>query len=174
MINFLFLQLGLVLIVGLVAYQYQSLRKFRSRLPPGPPCLPIVGNLLDLPPKGTPEFLHWFKHKDTYGPISSVTVMGQTLVVFHDKEAANVIMGKKATKTSGRPFLHFASLCGFTKFLISHQYNDTYRKHRKLVHQQIGTKTLSAAFNPIQDKEALRFVLRTFDDPTGMMGHLKT
>lgn len=173
MATFFFLQLGII-IVGLIAYQYRSLRKFRSRLPPGPPCLPIVGNLFDLPPKGTPEFLHWFKHKDTYGPISSVTVMGQTLVVFHDKEAANVIMGKKATKTSGRPFLYFASLCGFTNFLISHQYNDTYRKHRKLVHQQIGTKSLSAAFNPVQDQEALRFVLRTLEDPANMMKHLKT
>lgn len=72
------------------------------RLPPGPKPLPIVGNMLDLPPKGTPEFQHWFKHKDTYGPISSVTVMEHCLVILHDKEAANAVMGKKAQKTSAR------------------------------------------------------------------------
>ena len=100
--------------------------------------------------------------------------MGLTLVIFHDKEAAQVIMGKKAQKTSGRPQLNFASLCGFENFLITHQYNDTYRKHRKLVHQQVGTKSLSAGFNPVQEKEALQFILRTFNDPDNVMRHLKT
>lgn len=37
----------------------------RRSLPPGPPVLPIIGNLLDLP-RGV-ESLHWAKHKDLYG-----------------------------------------------------------------------------------------------------------
>jgi hypothetical protein len=40
-------------------------------LPPGPKGLPIVGNLYDLPPEGTVDFLHWIKHRDLYG-LSSV------------------------------------------------------------------------------------------------------
>ncbi|KAF9895198.1 hypothetical protein FE257_000100 [Aspergillus nanangensis] len=139
-----------------------------------PAPLPLVGNILDLPPKGEPEFLHWLKHKDTYGPISSITVMGQTLVIFHDREAAQVVMGQKAQKTSARPQLNFASLCGFENFLITHQYNNVYRKHRKLVHQQVGTKQLSAGFNPIQEKEAGQFILMTFKEPENVVQHLKT
>ncbi|KAI4172112.1 MAG: hypothetical protein LQ343_003760 [Gyalolechia ehrenbergii] len=149
-------------------------RRPHHRLPPGPKPLPIVGNVLDLPSKGTPEFQHWFKHKDAYGPISSITVMGLPLVIFHDKEAAYAVMGKKAQRTSARPQLNFATLCGFENFLITHQYDDKYRKHRKMVHQEIGTKGLSARFQPIQEKEALRFVLQTFNDPDNMMVYLKT
>jgi hypothetical protein len=174
MVPGLFVQVGFVALICFLAYQQHWKRKTRFRLPLGPTPLPIIGNVLDLPPKGKPEFLHWLKHKDTYGPISSLTVMGLTLIIFHDKEAAQVIMGKKAQKTSARPQLNFASLCGFENFLITHQYNDTYRKHRKLVHQQVGTKSLSAGFNSIQEKEALQFVLMTFNDPDNVMRHLKT
>ncbi|KAL8928315.1 MAG: hypothetical protein Q9172_000999 [Xanthocarpia lactea] len=170
-------QLGyvaLVVALGLLIVRRLLKQKSNFRLPPGPKPLPIVGNLLDLPPKGIPEFQHWFKHKDTYGPISSITVMGLPLIIFHDKDAAHAVMGKRAQKTSARPQLNFATLCGFENFLITHQYNDTYRKHRKMVHQEIGTKGLSAGFQPIQEKEALQFVLQTFNDPDNMMVYLKT
>ncbi|KAL8874028.1 MAG: hypothetical protein Q9174_000594 [Haloplaca sp. 1 TL-2023] len=164
----------LIAFLGLLLLQKLTKRNATYHLPPGPKPLPIIGNVLDLPPKGVPEFQHWFKHKDTYGLVSSITVMGQTLVVFHDKEAAQAVLGKKAQKTSARPQLNFASLCGFENFLITHQYDDKYRKHRKMVHQEIGTKGLSAAFRPIQDTEALQFVLQTFNNPDNMMVYLKT
>lgn len=171
------LQYGFVVSIaflGLLFAHNLSKRKSYYRLPPGPKPLPVIGNVLDLPPKGTPEFQHWFKHKDTYGPISSITVMGLPLVIFHDKDAAYDVMGKKAQKTSARPQLNFATLGGFENFLITHQYDDKYRKHRKMVHQEIGTKGRSAGFQPIQEKEALCFVLQTFNDPNNMMVYLKT
>lgn len=114
------------------------------------------------------------KHKDAYGPVSSINVMGTTLVIFHDKDAAHAVMGKKAQKTSARPQLNFAQLCGFENFLITHQYNDKYRLHRKMVHQEIGTKGLSAGFRPIQEQESIRFILQTFNRPDDILQHLKT
>ncbi|KAL8721665.1 MAG: hypothetical protein Q9225_001714 [Loekoesia sp. 1 TL-2023] len=165
---------ALIAFLGLLVVRKLLKRKTHHRLPPGPKPLPVVGNVLDLPPKGVPEFQHWFKHKDTYGPISSITVMGLPLVIFHDKDAAHAVMGKKAQKTSARPQLNFATLCGFENFLITHQYDDKYRKHRRMVHQEIGTKGLSAGFQPIQEKEALQFILQTFHDPDNMMVYLKT
>ncbi|KAL8943871.1 MAG: hypothetical protein Q9211_000810 [Gyalolechia sp. 1 TL-2023] len=160
---------ALIVALGLLIIRKLLKPKSNYRLPPGPKPLPVVGNIFDLPPKGVPEFKHWFKHKDIYGPISSVTVMGLTLVIFHDQEAAHAVMGKRAQKTSARPQLNFATLCGFENFLITHQYDDKYRLHRKMVHQKIGTKRLSAGFQPIQEKEALQFVLQTFNDPDNMM-----
>lgn len=165
---------ALVVSLGLLVVRRLLKGNSRYRLPPGPKPLPIVGNVLDLPPKGIPEFQHWFKHKDLYGPISSITMMGLPLIIFHDKEAALAVLGKKAQKTSGRPQLNFAKLSGFENFLITHQYDSKYRKHRKMVHQEIGTKGLSANFQPIQEKEALQFVLHTFNNPDKTMVYLKT
>ncbi|RYP77978.1 hypothetical protein DL771_000837 [Monosporascus sp. 5C6A] len=164
---------ALVAFIGLVVFRSQS-KKVRGNVPPGPKPLPIIGNFFDLPPPGQAEFKHWFKHKDAYGPVSSINVMGTTLVIFHDKDAAHAVMGKKAQKTSARPQLNFAQLCGFGNFLITHQYNDKYRRHRKMVHQEIGTKGLSAGFQHIQEEESVHFILETFNRPDEILDHLKT
>lgn len=171
---FAFGYVALMALLGLVVMQRLSKRNANYRLPPGPRPLPIIGNVLDLPPKGIPEYQHWSKHKDAYGPISSVSLMGLHLVIFHDKDAAYAVLGRKSRKTSARPQMNFATLCGFENFLITHQYDAKYRLHRKMVQQEIGTKGLSATFQPIQEQEALRFVLQTFNDPDNMMAHLKT
>ncbi|KAL2836248.1 cytochrome P450 [Aspergillus pseudoustus] len=112
-------------------------------LPPGPPQLLIVGNILSPPPT------------DTYGPVSSITALGLTLIIIHDRDAAQYILGKKAHKISARPQLNFATLCGFKSFLITHQYDETYQLHRRLVHVQIGTRALSERFEGVQERESL-------------------
>ncbi|KAK5997064.1 Cytochrome P450 monooxygenase CLM2 [Cladobotryum mycophilum] len=167
---------SIVALVGFLVYhQYFRKKDALLSLPPGPKPLPIVGNIFDLPPPGTPEFQHWFKFKDLYGPISSVTVLGQTMVILHDKQAAYDIMEKMSLKTSGRPKTVFADeLCGFQNFVPSKQYDKTFRLHRKLMHQQSGTQSLSAHFNGIQDAESRRLLQRALDDPKNLIKHLKT
>jgi predicted alpha/beta hydrolase len=39
----------------------------RGPLPPGPRPKPLLGNISDLPPPGTQDWMHWLKHKETYG-----------------------------------------------------------------------------------------------------------
>lgn len=85
-------------------------RRFRSRrhstpppLPPGPKPWPLIGNMLDLPPKGQIECFHWMQHKDLYGSISSISVLGQTIILLHDRQAVSDLFEKKATNYSDRP-----------------------------------------------------------------------
>lgn len=47
-------------------------KKARGPLPPGPSPLPIVGNIKDLPPSGKQDWVHWLKHKFTYGEFPKV------------------------------------------------------------------------------------------------------
>jgi hypothetical protein len=77
-------------------------------LPPGPKGLPLVGNISDLPPQGSQEYLHWQQFKERYGPLSSVTILGQTMIIIHDREIALELMEKRASKHSGRPNMKFA------------------------------------------------------------------
>lgn len=61
-----------------------------------------------MPPKGQGEWMHWLKHVDIYGSISSVTALGQTIIILHDKQAALELMERRATIHSGRPTATFA------------------------------------------------------------------
>ncbi|KAJ5623805.1 hypothetical protein N7510_000114 [Penicillium lagena] len=78
-------------------------------LPPGPKGKPIIGNLLDLPAAGKQEWQHWLKHKDLYGPLSSITIFGQTIIVINDRQLASRILDKNSAKHSSRPISIFAN-----------------------------------------------------------------
>lgn len=156
-------------------YFWRRLRKATFKaLPPGPTPLPLVGNILDLPANEEPEFQHWLRFKDKFGPISSITVLGQTVVMLHDKQAAMDILDKTATKSSGRPNFVFATMCGFHKWISFMQYDPTWRQHRKAIHQQMGTKKTAAQFNDAQDMETRRLLVRLTEDPKGLFEHIRS
>lgn len=82
-------------------------KKNELPLPPGPKGLPLVGNLADLPKPGDLEYEHWLKHKDLYGPLSSITVLGNTFVIINDAKLAQKLLGERSELHSARPFMYF-------------------------------------------------------------------
>jgi hypothetical protein len=78
-------------------------RKGFLSLPPGPKGLPLLGNVNDLPKPGMLECHHWLHHKSIYGPISSVTVLGQTFVIINDPEIAFELLRDRSAIHSSRP-----------------------------------------------------------------------
>lgn len=144
-------------------------------LPPGPKPLPFLGNIADFPPAGVPEFEHWLKHKDIYGGISSVTVMGMTLVIIHDKKMAQDLLEQHASKTSGRPRMVMANkLCGYESIVLCQDYNPIFKRYRKLLHRELGTKKSAAQFLSIQEMEVKRQLVRALNDPSRWLDHFKT
>ncbi|CAK7234014.1 hypothetical protein SBRCBS47491_008806 [Sporothrix bragantina] len=162
--------------LGIAGYAIYSFAfKSKRTLPPGPKPLPFLGNILDFPPKDVPEFQHWLKHKDQYGGISSVTVMGMTLVLIHDKTAVQHLLEKTASKTSGRPMMTFANkLCGYESIVLCHGYNDTFKHYRKLLHHELGTKATAAKFQEAQGVEAKKQLVRILDHPQKLLEHFQT
>ncbi|KAI6785041.1 uncharacterized protein J7T54_008135 [Emericellopsis cladophorae] len=153
----------------------QLLPKRPKNLPPGPRPLPIIGNALDFPPSNSVEYQHWLKHKDTYGGISAVHAMGMTLVILHDRQAAQDLLERDAAKTSGRPAMIFANkYCGYEDLLSSQGYNDTFRRYRKLLHRELGTKASVLKFSDSQEVEVRRHLLRALEEPDKWLDHYKT
>ncbi|CAG9982739.1 unnamed protein product [Clonostachys byssicola] len=144
-------------------------------LPPGPRPLPLVGNILDLPPKGEPDHLFWLKHREKYGPVSSVTVMGGTIVILNDKDAAFELMEKMAIKNSSRPHMEFCfGMCGYNRFATGMPYDDTLRRHRKLIHQYIGTSASVIGLRKVQEREISRTLMRLLETPERLIDHVRT
>jgi hypothetical protein len=144
-------------------------------LPPGPMRLPFIGNLLDLPPKGEPEFQHWLKHNERYGPISSVHIMGQTVIIIHGRDAAWYLLQKCSKSTSSRPHLEFAQyMCGYNNLLASQKYEDSsFRPRRRLVHQHLGTPAASERYKPLHEEHAGILIQRLRESPEQLGDHLK-
>jgi hypothetical protein len=95
-----------------VAYIVNRILKSNSHnhpLPPGPKGLPLLGNVADLPPPDMLECHHWLKHKDEYGPITSLTVLGQTFVIINDARIALELLRDRSALHSGRLYMVFCS-----------------------------------------------------------------
>ncbi|KAK7211689.1 hypothetical protein V2G26_018867 [Clonostachys chloroleuca] len=150
-------------------------QKPKGKLPPGPKPAALMGNVKDMPPPGEPEFLFWHKHKALYGPVSSVTVFGQSFVLIHGRKEARDLLEKASMKTSDRPAATFVSeICGYENTVVGHKYDKTFRHYRKLLHQELGTKSKAARYQNIQELEARRMLLRVRDDSDKLLEHYKT
>ncbi|KAI9375047.1 cytochrome P450 [Aspergillus egyptiacus] len=167
----LIVPLGITLVVSLQRLSNRSDRP----LPPGPKPKFIVGNLGDLPPPGQPDWLHWSKFKEQYGPISSVTVLGQTIVVINDSRVAFDLLEKRSSLYSSRPNMVFAGeLVGWDNILAMQKYSDIFRAYRKAMHRVLGTKNTIAQFNALQEVEVRRFLLRVLEQPDDLVQHIRT
>ena len=160
------------LLVFLLRHELKS-KKRAHPLPPGPKPFPLVGNVRDLPPAGVPEYKHWIKHKDFYGPVSSLTVMGNTIVVIHDAQIAVELMETRSAINSDRPTMTFAKMCGWDKTMGTQNYNSLLRAYRKDLHSVIGTKTSVDRYNNLQETGTRRFLLRVARAPERTTEHIR-
>ncbi|KAI0544305.1 cytochrome P450 [Xylaria curta] len=172
----LFLSLGVGLLITFVASRFLYLLNNQNRppLPPGPKGLPLLGNLNDLPKPGILEAHHWLKHKELYGPISSVTILGKSIVIINDAQLAFELLEKRSTKYSSRPKQLFASeLVGWEKTIGLSPYNRRFRAMRKNLSRIIGSNKAATQFHDIQHTEIAHFLLHILSSPDNLQEHIR-
>ncbi len=87
---------------------YHFLNRKASSLPPGPTRLPLIGNLLGFPKNYT--WISWTKYKDLYGPISSISILGQNYIILNDQRSSIELLEKRSLNYSARPIRQFVTL----------------------------------------------------------------
>ncbi|KNG81214.1 putative cytochrome P450 [Aspergillus nomiae NRRL 13137] len=151
-----------------------TFKKLPAPLPPGPPPKPIIGNLKDLPPNGERDWEHWLKHKQLYGPISSITVLGQTFVILNDAKLAVELFEKRSKWHSDRPQMFFATeMAGIGGILGMIRYSDRSRAIQKAMSKEIGSKVAVSRFHGLQEAETRRFLLRVLEAPDDLRDHIR-
>ncbi|KII94756.1 hypothetical protein PLICRDRAFT_169479 [Plicaturopsis crispa FD-325 SS-3] len=139
-------------------------------LPPGPPTVPILGNLLIFPTKHPHlKFTQWAK---TYGDIYSLKLGANTAVVISSTAAVKSLIDRRGATTSDRPANHMAdSITGGFNLVLSH-YPDPWRPMRKMVHA-ILTPQASMRHLPIQMAEATQLAHDILTDPNRFYTHAR-
>ncbi|KAF2702973.1 cytochrome P450, partial [Pleomassaria siparia CBS 279.74] len=143
-------------------------------LPPGPKGTLFVGNINDMPKPGVLEAHHWLKHRELYGPISSVTVMGQTIVIINDPALVFELMRDRSTIHSSRPSQIFSGdIVGWKNATAMIQYNETWKIHRKNITKVASTNASVTMFDKVQEAESAHFLLNLLDSPDDLFAHIR-
>ncbi|KAJ4297910.1 hypothetical protein N0V90_005809 [Kalmusia sp. IMI 367209] len=159
-----------------ILYVFNRLRKPKHTrpLPPGPKGIPMLGNVNDMPKAGMLECHHWAQHKDIYGPISSVTVLGQTFVIINDPQIAFELMRDRSAIHSSRPGQAFSGeMVGWRHATGMSPYTDTWKIQRKNTTKITSTNASISVFDRVQEAEAVHFLLDVLDSPDKLFDHIR-
>ena len=92
---------ALVIIVLLAVVFEIKQRRRRAKLPPGPPRLPLIGNLHQAPTKSAwITFAEWVER---YGPLVSADFGGTDVIIIGNYEIARDLLDKRGNIYSSRP-----------------------------------------------------------------------
>ncbi|KAI0360841.1 CyP450 monooxygenase [Trametes cingulata] len=156
-----------VLLVVAVKYAMHS---SKSRLPPGPRPLPILGNALDLPTKDMEKVFREMNEK--YGAVVYLDVLGQPMVLLGTHETSVDLLEKRSSIYSDRNISTMASLTGWDWVLTMLNYGPWWRRHRRAFHQFFNP-TAVIPYRASQELEAHRFAKRLMDDPKHFLHHVR-
>ncbi|KAF7343505.1 Cytochrome P450 [Mycena sanguinolenta] len=155
----------LIMTVAAITFAYSLRRRRTPPLPPGPRGLPIVGNILDVPTSN--PWLNFAKLGEIWGEISSLTVLGQTMIIVNSLEIAEDLLDTHGVNFSDRPVMAMAGeLMGFKNTLPLVQYGDRVKEERKLFHQLFGNSTsIITQFGPLLRSEVHKFLQSLLGKP---------
>ncbi|KAL7272125.1 hypothetical protein RUND412_005081 [Rhizina undulata] len=163
----------LVLLTILIQRLFRSNAKLppKTQLPPGPPGIPILGNLLQIPPKHS--WLLFKQWADQYGPIFRFSIAGRNNIVLSTEKIANDLLRERGNYYSSREHLYFAGE------LLSHNlrplflpYNDLWRRGRKLMHNLTMTK-MANSYQPAQSLESKKLLNDLLSSPSDYERHFE-
>ncbi|KAK8134717.1 hypothetical protein PG984_006729 [Apiospora sp. TS-2023a] len=157
-----------VLLVAI--YRLGQIGRRPAGYPPGPPTLPLIGNLHLIPKeKSHLQFQRWAAE---YGPVYSLILGTQVLVVLSSDRAVKDLLDKRSAIYSSRPDMYLGNVVsgGFRVLLM--KYGETWRAIRGLMHNGLNIKA-ARAYVPYQDLENKAMLLGFLEDPASFANHIK-
>ncbi|KAF7328683.1 putative cytochrome P450 [Mycena sanguinolenta] len=164
--------LWISLALGLLCI-FVYLRKVGSRepgLPPGPPIIPLLGNLHVFPTEFAHyKFTEWARK---YGGIYSLKLGPGTALVLTDAAAVKELMDKRSGSTVDRPAMHVADRVAGGLNMVLSRYNESWRTLRRTAHAVL-TPQASVRHLPIQQAEASQLLHDILRQPEAFFTHIR-
>ncbi|KAK4642058.1 hypothetical protein QC761_511720 [Podospora bellae-mahoneyi] len=163
----------LSLFIGILAFTIFKLRNVGRRpkgLPPGPPTLPLIGNLHQIPPKNA--YVQFKKWAEEYGPVYSLITGTKVMIVLNTGVAIKDLLDKRSNIYSSRPEMYISSLASGGLRMLLMPYGDTWRRVRKLFHGLLHLKA-SNSYVPYQDLESTSMMIALLEEPDKVLHHIR-
>ncbi|TEB33718.1 cytochrome P450 [Coprinellus micaceus] len=162
-----------LVVVGGAYFVYRALTRKHvpSHLPPGPPPLPFVGNLHQMP---TSNQIEGFRDMaKIYGDVVYVRIFRQPMVIIDSLQAARDLLDKRSSIYSDRPrFVLFSELMGWHSASTHVRYGPRFRKHRRFMNAMFNSRAVSA-FRPLQQKERITVMEGLLISPNAFLNHFR-
>nr|AQY76222.1 cytochrome P450 [Thapsia garganica] len=127
-----------------------------ENLPPGPPRLPIVGNLHQL---GNLPHSSLYKLSQKYGPVMHLKLGQVPCLIISSPEMAKEVLKNQDASCCNRPDSYGMRRLSYNRKDISFSpYGDYWREIRKLCVIQLFTVKRVRSFQHVRDREIAKFV----------------
>ncbi|KAH8721733.1 cytochrome P450 [Ilyonectria robusta] len=137
--------------------------------PPGPPTLPILGNLHQMPTKNF--HLEFQKLAQEYGPITTMKLGGQSLFLLNDPDVIRDLLEKRSNNYSCRPDL-YARHFGDNLNIALRDNDEIWRRQRKMYHVRLNVKSADR-YLPYQHFDSLQLLNDFAINPGGWVQHVQ-
>ncbi|KAI7658152.1 putative cytochrome P450 [Hortaea werneckii] len=159
-----------LLLATIVYFLYNTGRR-DGRLPPGPPTLPILGNIHQIPKQGVHfQFTEWARQ---YGGIYTLKLGTGTAAVITDPRLVKQLLDKKSSKYAERPRSYVANLIAGGDHILLMDYGNQWCETRKLFHSQFTEKMVETEHIKVQEAEARQMLRDYLVEPEQHMLHPK-
>jgi cytochrome P450 len=163
-----------VLALGLLGFLLTKALQYGRRpkgLPPGPPTLPILGNLHQLPREDVHQkFREW---AEEYGDMFTLMLGKQRVVVLNSPRVVRDLIDARSNNYSSRPGNYVGQdLISGGYRLVLMPYADEWRLARKMVHSLLNVKT-AVDYIPFQELELRQMLADMVRTPEKYHDHVR-
>ncbi|KZT23364.1 cytochrome P450 [Neolentinus lepideus HHB14362 ss-1] len=135
--------------------------------PPGPPSLPVMGNVHYIPQHAA--WIEFNKMREKYGDMLYFHTFGRSIVVLNSARAAHDLLDKKSSIYSHRPY-----------FAMTHDewalpimdYGEKFKRHRRYLEEYFRKRRLPD-YHATQMREVHRTLYDMLEDPENYQIHFK-
>ncbi|VDB83472.1 unnamed protein product [Peniophora sp. CBMAI 1063] len=161
----------LATVIFICAISVRYVRSSRSRLPPGPPGFPFIGNVLQMN-SHSEQWTLFSSWRKIYGDIFYLNAAGQPIVVLNSQLVASELLDRRSGKYMDRPpnIVGWQIMSGSLFFAFG-GYNDVWNRMRK-ASVEVVNKLITHDLDDYIESDALTLARSVLKDAAGWEKHL--